>query len=126
RSYAIFEHLASDPRLAVIPTPRPVVVHRVLKLLPRLRPVPFYMLQALVSPKAARKRLRRLEQHLRTLGNLPASASPQERLDAFEHLLLDNTATVILNVLPLIGLVLGLPTLLSKLLGNLATGAEQQ
>jgi pyruvate,water dikinase len=126
RSAAVFAHLAEDPRLAPLHTPRRVVAERLRKALPNIRRAPLYAAQALISPAAARRRLRKLERRLRTLATAPEGATSQERLDMFERVLLQNTAQVVLSALPIIGVVFGLPALLERLLGDLATEDERQ
>ncbi|MFL5732097.1 MAG: PEP/pyruvate-binding domain-containing protein, partial [Chloroflexia bacterium] len=126
RSGVVFRYLTEDPHLSLMPTPRSTSAHRLRRVLPRIRRAPLYALQALISPRATRRRLRRVSQWVRGLGTVPGNATSEERLDAFERMLVDTTAPLIVRVVPLVVPIFGLPTLLSKLLGDLATPDERQ
>src|SRR5207247_863926 len=88
--------------LAPIPTSRWPLVHTLLLLLARGR-LPLRMLQALLHPAAARARVERLGGELRTIGELPPSASSADRLAAVEQLFLGQTAQILFSMIPVFG-----------------------
>jgi rifampicin phosphotransferase len=122
----VLGHLASDPRLSAIPTPRHEIARRLRHVVPRIRIVPLYVAQAVVSPRSTRKRLQRTGRYLRTLAAVPPGATSLDRIDAFERLILQNTADILLGSLPVVLVVFPLPALLSRLLSGLATRDELQ
>src|SRR6266487_3939107 len=77
RSGAVLQRLASDPRFASVHTSRLVIFRKVLGLLVRTKAAPvIYLVQALLDPKALRRRFARLQEQLRTsLRNIPRDAS---------------------------------------------------
>ncbi len=128
RSGVILEQLASDPRFALIHTPRRAVFSKVLALMVRLRAAPLrYFVQALFKPEKTRLRLVRLQEQVRTmLSELPQNASAEERLRALEHRIREFLPALLSSVMPVIWLVFGLPTAARKLLNGLATADELQ
>ncbi|HEY3227869.1 MAG TPA: PEP/pyruvate-binding domain-containing protein, partial [Roseiflexaceae bacterium] len=125
RSAAIVRQLASDPRLAPIPTRRWPIVLTLLRLLVRGR-IPLRLLQALLRPAVARARVERLGAELRTIGDLPPSASADERLTAIEQLFLGQAAHILYSLVPVFGAGMAAYALAGRLLADLATADERQ
>ncbi len=121
----IFQQLATDPRLALVPAPRWRLFRTALLLLVRSR-APLYIIQALLRPAATRARVRRMEGQLRRLSEVPANANATDRLAKIESLFLGNTARVLSSLVPVIFSALGFKALADKLLHNLATDDERQ
>ncbi len=128
RSGAVLQRLASDPRFASVHTSRLVIFRKVLGLLVRTKAAPvIYLVQALLDPKALRRRFARLQEQLRTsLRNIPRDASTEQRLATLEHNLFEYFPAMLSDVLPVIWLVFGLPALAGRLLKGLATPDELQ
>ena len=126
RSGVVFKNLVHDPRLPIIRASRLKFMRSLLPVLWRLRIAPFWVVQAALNPAATRRRLERLQNKIHTLSKLPAGITASERLDYFERMFADNTARFIFNVVPIAGLIFGLPALLKRLLGDQATDAERQ
>jgi len=128
RSGVVLQRLASDPRFASVHTSRLVIFRKVLGLLVRTKAAPvIYLVQALLDPKALRRRFARLQEQLRTsLRNIPRDASTEQRLATLEHNLFEYFPAMLSDVLPVIWLVFGLPALAGRLLKGLATPDELQ
>ncbi len=128
RSRVVLQRLASDPRFAPIHTSRRAIFRKVLALLARTHAAPFInLVQALLDPKTARMRFSRLQEQWRTLlSDLPGDASADERLTMLEHHVLEYFPSLLSSVLPVIGLVFGLPAVAGRLLDGLATDDELQ
>jgi len=128
RSGVVLQRLASDPRLTPVHTPRRIIFRKVLTLLVHTKAAPIiYLVQALLDPKALRKRFSHLQEQLRaSLHNIPADASTDQRLATLEHNLFEYFPAMLSDVLPVIWLVFGLPALAGRLLNGLATADELQ
>jgi phosphohistidine swiveling domain-containing protein len=125
RTAPILRHLAADPRLTPIATPRWSVLRAVLLLLVRGR-IPLRVAQALLHPEVARDRAKHLEAELRALNNAPRTASAAESLAAVERLFLGGAPRILPNVAPLFATGLGANALAGMLLGDLATEDERR
>src|SRR6266852_1101357 len=88
RAATIFQQLATDPRLSLLPTPRWPLFRSITLLLVRTR-MPWYLLRALLSPRAGQARLLRYLSASRSAGKVEASASASERLAVVEQLFFD-------------------------------------
>ncbi|MBF6614311.1 MAG: phosphoenolpyruvate synthase [Chloroflexi bacterium] len=119
-----FLQLITDPRLSLVKTPRRTFGRALLLLLIRSR-VPWYLLQALVSPSVATARVARLVSKLREADSLGEHADTATRLAAVEHLLFESPR-LLLQVSPV--MLAGMQTfaLAQHLLGDLATVSECQ
>ncbi len=127
RTEVIIEQLISDPRLSPLPISRWRVALRLLRVFTRVYMAPLYTIQALFSPKAARKRIFHHFDPLYAMCEVPADTSARERLAVFERIFLTAIGSRISGVMmPVISLVFGLPNVARKLLGNLATDDELQ
>ena len=120
----IFQQLVTDPRLSLLKTPRRTFVRALVLLLVRTR-LPWYLLEALVSPRAARVRVQRFVERLR---NPPQREKPT---DAEAHLaeasrLLLACLRLAFRVSPV--MLAGMQTfaLARRLLGDQATEGECQ
>jgi pyruvate,water dikinase len=125
RTAPILRRLAADPRLAPVATPWWPVLRSVLSVFVRGR-VPLRAVQALLRPVAARGRVSRVEEELRTLGEVPRDADGAQRLRATERLLLDFPPRIVPGIPPVFAAGLGAYALAGKLLGNLATEDERR
>jgi phosphohistidine swiveling domain-containing protein len=127
RSGPVFQQLASDPRLTLIPTSRWAVIRKVLSLLIRSRVRPLFLLvQALLNPKAARANQERLQVQIRSWSQLPPHATPRKLLTTIEQTVLTKFPFIMFNIMPIIFLVFGLPAIAKRLLKGLATEDEFQ
>lgn len=126
RSAPLIKNLTSDPRLSVLyPSRGPFIRKIASALLPG--PVPWRVLQALISPSAARKRMWRLQDKLKARATVPEGTGSSERLDAVQRLIVDNVAPTLLGNFPAImGAGLGMYGLAGRLLGDSATPDELQ
>jgi pyruvate,water dikinase len=125
RSAVLVQALQGDPRLSVGSGGRWRFARRAMSAATRLR-VPQYLLQAIVHPRAAQRRVRALQHQLQQQLSLPADASILQRVDLVEHAgrhMLVRLAGTLAPVLA--GGVLSF-VLAGKLLGNLATADERQ
>lgn len=122
RSAQIVQHLFSDPRLTPISSTRGPLIRKMLMLLVA-RGIALRILQALLNPAAARKRMWRLRERLAV--QEPATANA--RLTAVEQLFLKKVGPTLLGNMPAImGAGLGLQIVAGKLLGENATRDELQ
>jgi pyruvate,water dikinase len=127
RSGPVFQQLASDPRVTPIPTPRRIVIRKILSLLVRARARPLFLLvQALLNPKATRANQEHLQEQLRSWGQIPPHATPRKLLTTIEQTVLVKFPFVFFNIMPIIFLVFGLPAIAKRLLKGLATEDEIQ
>jgi phosphohistidine swiveling domain-containing protein len=126
RARPILQLLASDPRLSLIyPSRWPFIRKMITTLVPA--GVPYRLLQALLYPAAARRRMWRQKDLLEAKSRMPANANSSERLSAIERLFLENIGPSMLGNLPAImGGGLGLHAYAGKLLGKWATRDELQ
>ncbi len=125
RAAAIFQQLADDPRLSLLPTRRFRLLRRIFSVMVRAR-APFYLLQAFLRPAATRRRVKRVEEHLSTLCEVLAGASAADRLSKIEGLFLGKTARILSSLLPVILTGLLAHMLAGKLVSGLATDDERQ
>jgi rifampicin phosphotransferase len=126
RSGHIVQRLLADPRLSPIATSRWPFIRKLATVLLPSR-IPLRVLQALLYPAAARRRMWRLRERLARQGEVAANASALERLAAVERLFLKNVGPTLLGNMPAImGAGLGLQVIAAKLLGERATRDEIQ
>lgn len=119
-----FEHLVSDPRLALRPTPRRVFGRALVLLLVRTR-LPWYFARALLAPKATGRRVQRLVEQLRQSPQLDASADAAAYLAAAESLLLSGLRLAF-RISPVMLAGMQSFALARRLLGTLAETQECQ
>jgi rifampicin phosphotransferase len=115
RSAVVLRRLCDDPRLAVQNTSRWPFVRRLLAVLVRFR-VPLQIGQALPWPAAARRRVDRIGQRLRSQLSVPAGMTATQRLDHAQRLL----ATSVVPIMPVVTPVAGAGFLARALAGKLA------
>jgi phosphohistidine swiveling domain-containing protein len=125
RAARVFADLSTDPRLALIPTPRIPLAWSLFRLLVHTR-LPWYLLLALLRPSTARTRLLRLTTALIEATTIPADASAPARLAAVERLLLTALPRLLAAAAPVMASSMGTIALASRLLGQLATATELQ
>jgi len=82
----IFQQLETDPRLSLLPTPRLAFFRTITRLLIRTR-LPWHLLQMLLAPRTAQRRLQRYVRTLRSAGKIEVHASASTGLSAVQHLL---------------------------------------
>src|SRR5437762_11567207 len=87
---AIFQQLASDPRLSLVPTRRWPLFRSIVLLLVRTR-MPWYLLRALLSPRAAQSQLLLYVRTLRRAGTVGENALASARLATVEQLFFDRS-----------------------------------
>ncbi len=121
----IFQQLATDPRLSLLPTPRWPLFRTITLLFVRTR-MPWYLLRALLSPRAGQARLLRFLSMLRSEGKVEANASASDRLAAVEQLFFDVPRRLMSSATPLMLGGMAAFNVAGKLLGNLATASELQ
>lgn len=127
RSGPVFRQLASDPRLTLIPTSRWIVARKLIALFIRARARPLLLLvQAILNPAAARAHQQRVQEQLRSWGQLPAPTTPRKLLSTLEQTVLKQWPLIMFNVMPIVFLVFGLPAITKRLLNGLATDEEIQ
>jgi len=119
RTHVAMQALMDDPRFTPRRAPRLSLARTAARILFRLR-IPLTMARALTSPARARARCQRLiEDHLRQ-AEVPASASPSEKLDGFVRLV--TTAPRLIGVIgPTAGIGMGGIAVTRKVLGPLAS-----
>lgn len=118
-----FRRLVADPRLSLLPSSPFSFALGAARLLARSR-IPWYLLQALLAPAAARARVARLECQLRNTA-AEGQLSADKALAAVERLLAA-TPALLFQVSPLMLASMLSFTLAGRLLGELATEAERQ
>lgn len=127
RSGPIFQQLASDPRLAPIPTSRRAVVRKLLALFVRSRARPLFLfIQALLNPQAAREHQKQVQKLIRSWWQISPHATPGELLATVEQTVLTKFPVIMFNIMPILFLVFGLPAITKRLLKGLATDDEIQ
>jgi phosphohistidine swiveling domain-containing protein len=125
RTAAVIRTLAADPRFDLVPGSAMHMIRRVLRVVVRLG-VPRRAVTALVSPSRAYRAIAEMEKDLRRRLEMPAEATPAQRLDHVQRLL---TTEVFLTMprgvaFPLAGFVmLGVA---QQALGDLARPGELQ
>ncbi len=117
-----FEHLVTDPRLSLHTTPRRTFGRAVVLLLARTR-LPWYLLQALLTPQAASRRVQRFVEQQRNTPQIDASADAH--LVAVERLL-QHCLRLAFRVSPVMLAGMQSFALARRLLGELASESECQ
>ncbi len=115
RSAVVLRRLCDDPRLAEQTTSRWPFIRRLLAVAVRFR-IPLQLVQALVSPAAARRRVDQVGRQLRARLTVPAGVTSAQRLDHAQRLL--NTAVI--PIMPTVVPVAGAGFLALALAGKLA------
>ncbi len=124
QAVAGLRQLVTDPRLSLQPSSRRAFALAATRLLVRSR-MPWYLLQALLAPAAARARVARLERRLRDTAVAEGQLSADEALACVERLLA-TTPAFLFQVSPVMLAGMLAFTLAGRLLGDLATVAERQ
>ncbi len=124
RAATSFERLVTDPRLSLRTTPRRMFGRAVVLLLARTR-LPWYLLQALLAPQAARRRVQRFVEQLRNAPQIDASADAAVHLAAVERLLL-HALRLAFRVSPVMLAGMQSFALAQRLLDELASESECQ
>lgn len=124
-SAAIFRRLVADPRLVVHTTSKWPTLRKIVSIAIRTK-IPLLMIRALLRPAAARKRIADLETQLRQPPLLPAGASSNDRLAAFERTISHDIVRVIRTVFPAALAGIGAATLANGRLKGIATPDEVQ
>jgi pyruvate,water dikinase len=122
---AIFQQLGTDPRLSLMATRRGSLVLAIARALFRLR-LPWYLLQTLLQPAAARRRLVRLTQTLRDAAEMPSITDARSRVAAVEQLFATTLPGLLSGTAPVMIAGMASFTLAGKLLGSLAAEDERQ
>ena len=122
---AIFQQLSTDPRLTLVKTRRLPFVLAITRVFIRIR-LPWYLLQALLWPHSARRRLLRLTEMLRDATHVEITTDPRTRVEAVERLFFAILPRLLSSTTPVMLGGMGTFTLASKLLGELATAEERQ
>jgi rifampicin phosphotransferase len=122
---AIFQQLVTDKRLSLLPPRRWPFFRAMILLLVRTR-LPWYLMLALLSPRAGEARLLRFVRTLRATGEVEAGATAAERLAAVQQLLFDVPPRLLSSASPV--MLAGMQTfaLAERLLGDLARVGELQ
>ncbi|GHO97684.1 phosphoenolpyruvate synthase [Reticulibacter mediterranei] len=127
RSAPVFAQLAADPRFAPVPTPRRSVMRKLIPLLIRTRGLPLLrMAQALLDPPLVRARFAYVQQQIRLWSQGPLETTPLKLLASAEGGARSLMPYMFPNLIPIVGLVFGLPALARRLLRGLATEDEIQ
>jgi rifampicin phosphotransferase len=119
-----FESLVTDPRLSFRATPRRVFGRALVLLLARTR-LPWYLLQALLAPQAATRRVQRFVAQLRNTHQIDASAHAAAHLVAAERHLL-HCLRLAFHVSPVMLAGMQSFALARRMLGELASESECQ
>lgn len=119
-----FQQLVNDPRLSLRTTPRRAFGRALVLLLARTR-LPWYLLQALLAPRAASRRVQRFVEQLRNAPQIDASADATSHLAASERLLL-HALRLAFRVSPVMLAGMQSFALARRLLGDLASESECQ
>ena len=119
-----FEQLVTDPRLTLRAMPWRAFGRALVLLLARTR-LPWYLLQALVAPRTASRRVQRYVEQLRETHHVEASADIAAHLAAVERLLL-RCMLLAFRVSPVMLAGMQSFALARRLLGDLASESECQ
>src|SRR5262249_3110486 len=122
---AMFQHLSTDPRLSLVKTRRLPFLLTIARMLVRTR-LPYSLLQALLRPATAHKRLLQFNDRLRATASVEATTDSRTRVAAVEHLLFDTLPRLLSATTPVMLGGMGTFTLASKLLGDLASEADRK
>ncbi|HKR50843.1 MAG TPA: PEP/pyruvate-binding domain-containing protein [Pseudonocardiaceae bacterium] len=115
RSAVVLRRLCDDPRLAERTTSRWPFLRQLLSVAVRFR-IPLQLVQALVSPAAARRRVDQVGQRLRVRLTVPADITSAQRLDHAQRLL----HTTVIPIMPTVSPVAAAGFLALALAGKLA------
>jgi pyruvate,water dikinase len=121
RSAVVLRALFDEPALAVRTTSRWPFVRRMARVLVHHR-VPALLALSLLRPAAARRRVDRIGQRLRTLTALPADAAPEQRLDHVQRVL-TQLFPIMPRVAPVFAAGLAMLAVARKLAGDDLDGA---
>src|SRR5438876_8683887 len=119
-----FQQLVTDPRLSLRKTPRRAFGRALVLLLARTR-LPWYLLQAFLSPKAESRRVQRFVEHLRSTPRVNPSADAADHLAAAERLLL-HCLRLAFRISPVMLAGMLSFALARRMLGELASESECQ
>ena len=119
-----FRRLLTDPRLSLIQTPHWPLLRALVLLLIRSR-LPWYLLQAVLSPRAAQARVERCIQQIRQVPQAETGTDAAFHLAAAKRLLVASPQ-VLFRVCPLLVAGMQVFALARRLLGTLANEAECQ
>ncbi|HEY6064880.1 MAG TPA: PEP/pyruvate-binding domain-containing protein [Thermoanaerobaculia bacterium] len=125
RSAAILRGLFDDPRLSVTQPSALPFARRVMRMAWRFR-IPPRVVQALRRPEAALARVERVGAELSRRLTLPATATPEERLDFAERVLGKELMLVAPATMPVAAAGLGMLAVAGKLLGDDAKPGDLQ
>ena len=125
RSAAVLRGLFGDPRFSVtVKSPWPVLKH-ILPVAARGR-VPESLLRALLAPETALRHVEQFGERFRAALEVPADATPLQRLDHIERILGRELFPVVPNIVPLPALGFALLAAAGKMLGRRAEPGELQ
>lgn len=102
RSAVVLRQLAGNPRFAVQTTSRWPFVRRLGAVAVRYR-IPLQIVQALIRPAAARRRVDRVGRRLRATLTIPATATGVQRMDHAERLIGSSIVPIMPTVAPVAG-----------------------
>ncbi len=125
RSAVVLRGLFEDPRLSVVDRSRMPVVRRAARIAVRLR-IPLRAAQALLRPRAVRRRLARIDAELDRRTALPDGASAADRLAFVVAVLGDGMVPVVPRVMPAAAAGFAMLGLAGRLLGADARPEELQ
>ncbi len=127
RSAPVLTQLATDPRFAPLPMTRRSFLRKLIPLLLRTRGLPLLgMAQGLLNPPLLRERFASVQQRIRAWSQGQLEATPRKQLHSAEQGALELLPYMFPNLIPVVGLVFGLPALARRLLRDLATEDEIQ
>ncbi len=130
-SAALFQQLMTDPRLSLIPTPRWRLIRAIGSLLEKTR-APIYIMQAVLWPSTAQKRMAQVRAWLQSLDDGAADDSVLSRADLADRLTvleqrLPGRVTSVFQIIPVMMISgLGSYALSGWLLEGLATTDEMR
>ncbi|MFK4296491.1 phosphohistidine swiveling domain-containing protein [Arthrobacter sp. GAS37] len=125
RSAAIVRGLFEDPRFAVTSKTPFKLLRHVAPIVLRFR-LPEILLRALYRPDVALENVERLGEKLKATHEVPADATPREKLDHAERILREGLFPILPNILPPVALGFGMIGLVRKILGEQASWGELQ
>jgi phosphohistidine swiveling domain-containing protein len=127
RSGPVLEQLTTDPRFSPLPMTRRSILRKLIPLLLRTRGLPLLRIaQGLFNPPLLRERFASVQQRIRAWSLGPLEATPRKQLHSAEQGALELLPYMFPNLIPVVGLVFGLPALARQLLRDLATEDEIQ
>ncbi len=125
RSAVVLRHVSEDPGLSLTQRSWWPFVRRVLRIATRYR-LPVTAGRALVRPDAAQRHARRVGLELGERLTVPETATPAQRLDFAERVLLDECVPLMPRIMPAAAVGLALFGLARKLLGDETAADELQ